>query len=175
MEIPITDKFWCRSKFDENFNEVSYVDNKGTSFEFIDPVKGTLKFYKNNEIDISQELLDNIKITDQKHEELKFLELMSNLKLAISNKLPNLLLYCSVNGDVVISYSLKTNNFRFPLTIISEFMDCFNYNSSFEETRTFLKNMFSKHLQFYNVGIVVILNVPKKYQHNIYNTSIDEK
>lgn len=53
--------YWQQSKFDENFNEVSYEDNRGTSFEFINPITGELKFFRNNNIEVSQKLLDSIK------------------------------------------------------------------------------------------------------------------
>lgn len=109
MNIPITDKFWCQSKHDDNFNEISYRDNKGVSYEYIDPVTCELKFYKSNNIDISQEQLDNIKEINSVDEiENIFCKLFSNLVLIKLTTHPNSL-FLMKNNSIIVQYNSEEN------------------------------------------------------------------
>lgn len=106
QKIPITDKFWCQSKFDKNLgNEMAYQDNRGTSYEFIDPNKGILKFYKNDNlgINISQELLNSLGSVNTNHPTEKiFLNYMSSLVLIKLNDYPNCLFFFNNTDNKIV-------------------------------------------------------------------------
>lgn len=156
MEIPITDKFWCQSKFDENFNETSYIDNKGTSFEYIDPIKSTLKFYKNNDINISQELLNNIKnIKSDDPKEQVFLKIFSDLKLIYeSTKCTDILFFSKLgHKDIIMALSLNDGYLYIKDERIWETFR-FNYIHSdyddLEMVKEFINTNMKKHFKISN-------------------------
>lgn len=140
MIIPVTDKIWQQLKFDENFNEISYVDNRGLSFEFIDPIKGHLKFYKADGIDISQELLENIKHikSDNKDEQL-FIKLFSSLLLIKIANYPCSLFFKQKHGNKIIAeYAMYNKIF---------WINYYEIWSHFNMNRIFFGNMVEKCLK----------------------------
>lgn len=151
--IPVTDKYWIKCKFDENFNEVSYVDNRGKSYEFIDPIKGTLKFYKNDNIDITQEMLDNFKYikTGNRNEEL-FLEYFSNLTFTGEVYFfRECLFFCNSHDNrIMINYNHK----RGILYYYFENLMCQFQDINYVEGIKYLEDMFEKHFNMKNVKII---------------------
>lgn len=149
MNIPITDKFWQKSRFNSDFNEVSYIDNKGKSYEFIDPVKGYLKFYKSDGIDISQELLDNIYHikTNNKREQL-FIKYFSNLRLEFHFWNDQTLLFFrdrSHNG-IIAEYDLKNYIFWIDYKIWSKFIYVSVISDHPQEIQQFIQTMLKHYL-----------------------------
>lgn len=157
MIIPTTDKLWVKCKFDENFNEVSYVDNFGISYEFIDPIAGTLKFYKNKNIDISQELLDNInniKSSDKK--EQLFLKLFSNIVLVKKySKYPDSLFFKNkINHKIYFVYGFPTNIFWINnIEVWSKFelKKSTYYDIEYDRVKEFMLINLTKYLKLINI------------------------
>lgn len=110
--IPVTDKFWCQSIFDNNFNEVGYQNNCGFSYEFINSPTGELKFYKTNDININQKSLNKIGDikTDDDFEKI-FIQSFSNLTLlAFFNRYQNLLFFYNKNiNKTIMQYDVASN------------------------------------------------------------------
>lgn len=152
MNIPVTDKFWVKCKFDENFNEVSYIDNRGTSYEYIDPVKGHLKFYKNNNIYISQELLDNIhNIKSDDPDEQSFISSFSNLRLGYYFRMNrNYLFFRRKHDDkILVEYNTENNNILMTYYGIQLICDIPNMENT-HQARKFMQIMF---LKYFNIVI----------------------
>lgn len=152
MDIPITDKLWQKSQFNSDFMEISYIDNHGTSFELIDPIKGTLKFYKNHNVDISQELLDNIKhIKSDDPKEQLFVKLFSNLLLITDIDWPNcLFLKQKRNNRVIGRYDMKNKYFMVARNKIWLKINEEKPNI-LRKRQIFLKNLLIREFKLYNI------------------------
>lgn len=150
MNIPVTDKLWVKCKFDENFNEVSYIDNKGLSYEFINPVTGELKFYKNTYINISQELIDHLKKIkpDNEIDEL-FLYLFFDLRLIKYFKFQNNIMFKNiVKNKIVMEYCVRSGFFWISNSIWSEFK-LYYQNDNYYISQFFNHNLY----KFLNINV----------------------
>lgn len=153
MNIPVTDKLWQQSKFDENFNEISYIDNNGTSFEYINPITNHLKYYKNKDISISQESLDNIKhIKTNNHREHRFIILFPDLDLhSAFNLFPESLIFkAKINKEILMTYSIQYNTLKINDKVWKKMEYILHPDYSF--TQKYLWEMFDKYFPFKNTN-----------------------
>lgn len=156
MDKNLIVKYWQQSKFDDDFNELSFNDNNGTCFEYIDPVKRTLKYYKNHDLDISQELLDNIKnIKSDDHKEKLLLKYFLNLIIEINYDYSNrpLISFRNTKEDKIIGeYAFKNNEFRYYYNIPwGTFGSLFDFD--FNKLDSILNIIFKKYLGLKNANI----------------------
>lgn len=176
ITIPVTDKLWVKCKFDENFNEVSYIDNKGKSYEFINPIKGTLLFYSDDNVNLRQESLDNIKNFNLLHNSetliKSFIESFDNLTMeADFIREPNIITFYNNNDRCIFKYDIIRKRVYLDYELVwSKLKDVSNF--SYDEIEKFLISNFRVFFHFeYLLGVDFIdrgLSFSASTSFNIY-------